>query len=133
MASSALWERAMRGAAVLLPVFGLLAGCSPFELASDSADLERCTELSRETVDEAYSYIVSESDITLDMITNFRNSPAYLANPDAWDWSTCLTRLGWNCTGGTGIGTLAPTPPTQCDSPEGDDMVIQTVINPFID
>ena len=97
------------------------------------SDSDRCVELDPAVVDEVYTYIVNNSDVTLDMVSNFRASSAYLVNEDAWDWAMCLTRFGWRCSGGSGIGTLVPTPPTECESEPGDDASSVIVSNPLLD
>jgi hypothetical protein len=108
----------------------LMAACGP-QTISDLADADRCFGYAEEGMpSEVYDDLAELADIPRGTIDSFLASPAYSANPQAWDWSLCLSRFGWICEGGSGVGTLNPTPPTQCVS-QGE--TLQRVHgNPFL-
>lgn len=93
------------------------SGCDPAEVADSSADLRRCNEMAPESLDIEVVNSITDGDPDMqDAMAEFVRSPAYRANPDAWNWSFCLGAYGWVCDGGSGAGTLSPTPPTECRS-----------------
>lgn len=115
---------------VMLIIVVLVSACSPQSIGA-LADADRCFGYANDGMPpDVYEDLAELAEIPMDTINSFLASPAYSANPQAWDWSMCLSRYGWTCEGGSGVGTLFPTPPTRCVSP---DATLQRVFeNPFL-
>jgi len=115
---------ALKAVGAVILVVGTLAGCRPDQMVDASLDVRRCTDTAEEGIDiDMLTELAERADVPLDALLGFLVSEAYVANPKAWDFVFCLGYYGWECYGGTGVGTLNPTPPTECRS-SGDTFLV---------